>query len=52
MEPFAGLLLWMGDVFGVKWIRKEPNRLKKFARWLTFLFLGVFLLMLFFVITY
>ncbi len=52
MELVAGFLLWIGDIFGVKWIRKEPDQLKKLSKLVTFLLLGVILLMLYFVITY
>ncbi len=52
MELVAGFLLWIGDVLGVKWIRKEPNHLKKLAKLVTFMLLGVILIMLYFVISY
>lgn len=52
MELVAGFILWIGDVFGVKWTRQEPNKFKKLAKLVTFLLLGVILLMLYFVITY
>ncbi len=52
MELIAGILLWIGDVFGVKWIRKENNNLKKLAKWVIFLLLGVLLVMVYFVIWY
>lgn len=52
MELVAGFLLWIGDILGVKWIRKESNQLKKLAKFVTFLLLGVLLLMLLFMISY
>jgi hypothetical protein len=52
MEPVAGLLLWIGDVIGVKWIRKENRIFKKLVKAITFLLIGVFILILYFMISF
>ena len=52
MELVSGFLLWIADVFGVKWIRQEKSKFKKLVKAVTFLIVGVFLVMLFFVFWY
>jgi hypothetical protein len=49
MELVSGILLWIGDVFGVKWVRQEPNNLRKVVKAITFLFVGIILVILYFV---
>jgi len=52
MELVAGFLLWVSDVLGVKWIRKEKNSIKKLAKAVTFLLTGVVIVMLYFAISF
>jgi hypothetical protein len=52
MELVAGFLLWIGDVLGVKWIKEERALLKKLAKAITFLLVGIFVVVLYFAITY
>jgi len=52
MEPVAGLLLWIGDVLGVKWIRKENSNFKRLVKAITFLLTGVLLLILYLMISF
>jgi hypothetical protein len=52
MDLVSGFLLWMGDVLGVKWVRNEKNQLKKAVKAISFLIIGVFLLILFMVFWY
>jgi hypothetical protein len=42
----------MGDVLGVKWVRNEENQLKKAVKAISFLIIGVILLILFMVFWY
>ena len=50
MELVSGVLLWLGDVLGIKWIRQEPNKLKKVAKVIIFLLVGVILVIIYFVL--
>ena len=52
MELMSGTLLWLGDVFGVKWVRQETNKFKKVAKAISFLLVGIVTVMLYFVLTY
>jgi hypothetical protein len=52
MELVAGFLLWIGDVLGVKWIRKENNSFKKLVKAITYLLVGVVIVMLYFAISF
>jgi hypothetical protein len=51
MEAVAGLLLWVADLSGIKWIRHEKNPVKKMFKTFSFLILGVVMVMLLFVLT-
>jgi hypothetical protein len=50
MELVSGLLLWIAEILGIKWVRQEKNGLKKAARAVIFLAAGILLTMVFFVI--
>lgn len=52
MELVSGFLLWLADIFGVKWVRQEGSSLRKIVKALTFLIVGIILTILFFVIWY
>lgn len=52
MELIAGFFLWIADVLGVKWVRKEGTALRKAARFLMFLVAGILIVMLAFTLTY
>jgi hypothetical protein len=43
MELVSGILLWFADVFGVKWVRQETNKFRKVVKTITFLFVGIIL---------
>lgn len=49
MELVSGILLWLGDVFGIKWVREESNKFKKVVKAVTFVFVGIILVMVYFV---
>ena len=48
MELLSGILLWLGDVFGVKWVRQEPSRFRKVVKAITFLVVGIILVIVYF----
>ncbi len=50
MELVSGILLWLADVFGVKWVRQEPNKFRKVVKAITFLFVGIILAIAYFVV--
>lgn len=50
MELVSGILLWLGDVFGVKWVRQETNKFRKVVKMTTFLFVGIILVIVYFVL--
>ncbi len=50
MELVSGVLLWLADVFGVKWVRQETNKFRKVVKVVTFLVAGTFLVVLYFAI--
>lgn len=50
MELMSGVLLWLGDVSGVRWVRQERNKLKKVVKVITFLFVGTILAIAYFAI--
>ncbi len=50
MELVSGFLLWLTDVFGLKWIRKESSIFGKVVRTVSFLLLGVISVVLYLVI--
>ena len=50
MELLSGILLWLGDVFGVKSVRQETNKFEKLIKAITFLFAGVILVIIFFML--
>jgi hypothetical protein len=50
MEIVSGILLWLGDVFGVKWVRQESNKFRKVVKVITFLFLGIIFVIVYFVL--
>ena len=50
MELVSGFLLWLADVFGVKWVRQETNKFEKVVKAVTFLFAGIILLIIYFVL--
>ena len=52
MELVSGFLLWIADVLGVKWVRQEKNSLRKAVKAITFLVVGIVLVMLFFVLLF
>jgi hypothetical protein len=45
MELVSGFLLWIADLSGVKWIRKERSSFKKVVKSVTFLIVGIILVM-------
>lgn len=52
MELVSGFLLWIADVFGIKWVRQETNAFKKVVKAVTFLIVGTILVMMYFVFWY
>ena len=50
MELVSGFLLWFGDVFGVKWVRQETNKFRKVVKMITFLLVGIILVIAYFVL--
>ncbi len=50
MELVSGFLLWIGDVFGVKWVTQETNKFNKVVKAITFLFAGIIFVMICFVL--
>jgi len=50
MELVSGFFLWLGDVFGLKKVRQEPNIFRKVLKALTFLVVGIIVVMMYFVI--
>jgi hypothetical protein len=50
MEIVSGFLLWLTDVFGLRWIRKESSIVWKVVRAITFLLIGVFSVVIYLVI--
>lgn len=50
MELVSGVLLWLGDVLGVKWVRQEPNKVRKAVKAIAFLIGGIVLVMMYFVL--
>jgi hypothetical protein len=50
MELVSGFLLFLGDVFGLKWVRQETNIFRKVLKALTFLVVGVIVVMMYSVI--
>ncbi|WP_299705895.1 hypothetical protein [uncultured Pontibacter sp.] len=49
MELVSGVLLWLADVVGVKWVRQEASTFKKVVKTITFLLVGVVLVIGYFV---
>lgn len=52
MELASGFLLWIADIVGVKWIRNETSPFKKVVKSLTFLIVGIILVMVCFAFWY
>lgn len=52
MGFIAGFFLWAADVLGIKWVREERNGVRRAARFLVFLVVGIFIVMLAFTLTY
>lgn len=52
MELVSGFLLWLADIFGVKWVQQERMPFKKILKALAFLIVGIILVILFFVLWY
>jgi hypothetical protein len=52
MELVSGFLLWLAEVFGIKFIREEKNKFKLTIKVITLLIVGIMLVMLFFVVWY
>jgi hypothetical protein len=50
MELVSGLLLWLGDVLGIKWVRSEPNKFRKVVKALTFIIVGFILVIMYFIL--
>jgi hypothetical protein len=50
MELVSGLLLWLCDVLGIKLVRGEPNKFRKVVKAFTFLFVGIILVIMYFVL--
>jgi len=50
MELVSGILLWLGDVFGIKRVRQETNKFKKVVKAITFLMVGIILVIVYFVL--
>lgn len=46
MELVSVALLWVGDVMGLKWVRDEPDGLKRLAKGLIYLVSGVIAVMI------
>lgn len=52
MELVSGFLLWIADIMGIRWVRKEKNGIRKAAKLLAFLVAGVIVVMLVFMLAY
>lgn len=52
MELVSGFLLWLADIAGVKWVRQEENRFRKVVKAITFLVVGIVVVMLFVILLY
>jgi hypothetical protein len=50
MELVSGFILWLGDVFGLKWVRQETNIFRKVQKATTFLVVGIIAVMVYFVV--
>ena len=50
MELVSGVLLWLADVLGVKWVRQESSTFKKVVKAVTFLLVGLILILGYFMI--
>jgi hypothetical protein len=50
MELVSVILLWLGDVSGIKWVREEPNKFRKLVKAVTFLFVGIILMLMYFIL--
>jgi hypothetical protein len=52
MELLSGLILWMGDVLGLKWVIGEKNNWRKVAKAITYVLAGIILVIVVFAVTY
>jgi hypothetical protein len=52
MEIISGLILWMGDVLGLKWVIGEKNKWRKVAKAIIYLLAGIILVMVVFAVLY
>jgi hypothetical protein len=52
MELVSGFLLWLTDVFGIKWVKQKGKPITKILRTMIFLIVGIVLVTLFFVFWY
>ena len=50
MELVSGFFLWLGDVFGLKWVKRETNIFSKVLKALSFLVVGIIVVMMYFMI--
>ena len=50
MELVSGFLLFLGDVFGLKWVKQESNIFGKVLKATVFLVVGFISVMMYFVI--
>ncbi|MBX0332593.1 hypothetical protein K3G39_05025 [Pontibacter sp. HSC-14F20] len=48
MELVSGILLWLSDVLGIKWVKEETNKFRKVVKAVTFLLVGIILVIMYF----
>jgi hypothetical protein len=50
MELVSGVLLWLADVFGIKWVRQEASAFKRIGKAIIFVLVGLILIIGYFMI--
>jgi len=51
MEIVAGFFLWLGEILGINWIKKERNTVSRILKGVTFFLVGFVAVILYLVFT-